>query len=395
MQPFKHASAIIEKLEEHGFEAYFVGGSVRDYVVGKPISDVDIATSALPDEVMRIFPHHVPIGLEHGTVLVLQDGLSYEVTTFRTEAEYDDFRRPSHVSFVRSLEEDLKRRDFTMNAIAMTANGDVIDPFGGQEAIHHKQIQTVGNPHDRFREDALRMMRGVRFVSTLGFYLSDETKQAIQEHTGLLVHIAIERITVEFEKLLLGEGVRQALLLLAETGLYAYLPCFEQKKEQIASAASYNWGVIQSGEEAWALLLRAVKAENADVLLRKWKLSNKRIHTITAILHCLAQRENAQWNEKLLYRSGEEISVMTERVVSALKGEQPNIEYVQNLYKKLPIHSRKDLAVTGTDLLQWTGKQGGPWLAAAIEQLEHEVVCGRLANSKESVKEWLKQCNLL
>lgn len=395
MQPFKHASSIIEKLEEHGFEAYFVGGSVRDYVIGKPISDVDIATSALPDEVMRIFPHHVPIGLEHGTVLVLQDGLSYEVTTFRTEAEYDDFRRPSYVSFVRSLEEDLKRRDFTMNAIAMTANGDMIDPFGGQEAIHHKQIQTVGNPHERFREDALRMMRGVRFVSTLGFHLSDETKQAIQEHTGLLVHIAIERIAVEFEKLLLGEGVRQALLLLAETGLYAYLPYFEQKKEQIASAAAYNWGIIQSNEEAWALLLRAVKAENADALLRKWKLSNKKIHTITSILHCLTQRENSHWNDKLLYQSGEEISIMTERVVSALKGEQPNIEYVQNLYKKLPIHSRKDLAVTGTDLLQWTGKQGGPWLAAAIEQLEHEVVCGRLANSKESVKEWLKQCNLL
>lgn len=395
MQPFKHASAIIEELERHGFEAYFVGGSVRDFIIGKPISDVDIATSALPDEVMRIFPHHVPIGLEHGTVLVLQDGLSYEVTTFRTEAEYDDFRRPSHVSFVRSLEEDLKRRDFTMNAIAMTANGDMIDPFGGQEAIHHKQIQTVGNPHERFREDALRMMRGVRFVSTLGFNLSDETKRAIQEHTGLLVHIAIERIAVEFEKLLLGEGVRPALLLLAETGLYAYLPCFEQKREQIESAAAYHWSVIQSSEEAWALLLRAVKAENADALLRKWKLSNKKIHTITSILHCLAQRENFQWNDKLLYQSGEEISVMTERVVSALKGEQPNIEYVQNLYIKLPIHSRKDLAVTGTDLLQWTGKQGGPWLAAVIEQLEHDVVCGRLANSKESVKEWLKQCNLL
>ncbi|MFB9757693.1 CCA tRNA nucleotidyltransferase [Ectobacillus funiculus] len=395
MQPFKHAAAIIEKLEKHGFEAYFVGGSVRDFIIGKPISDVDIATSALPNEVMRIFPHHVPIGLEHGTVLVLYEGISYEVTTFRMEAEYDDFRRPSHVSFVRSLEEDLKRRDFTMNAIAMTANGDMIDSFGGQEAIHRKQIQTVGNPDERFREDALRMMRGVRFVSTLGFHLSDETKQAIQEHAGLLVHIAIERIAVEFEKLLLGEGVRQALLLLAETDLYAYLPYFEKKGEQIASAAMYNWDVIQSSEEAWALLLRAVKPENADALLKNWKLSNKKVHTITSILHCLVQLEKSEWNDMLLYQSGEEISIMTERVVSALQGERPSIEHVHSLYKKLPIHSRKDLAVTGTDLLQWTGKQGGPWLAAALGQLEREVVCGRLANSKESVKEWLKQCNLL
>ena len=178
---FKQASSIIEILKQHGHEAYFVGGSVRDFIIDRPIGDIDIATSALPEEVMHIFPRHVPVGLEHGTVIVVQEGVPYEVTTFRTESEYEDFRRPSSVQFVRSLEEDLKRRDFTMNAIAMTEEGEMVDLFAGQEAIRLKEITTVGDAADRFQEDALRMMRGIRFVSTLGFFLEIKTKQAIED----------------------------------------------------------------------------------------------------------------------------------------------------------------------------------------------------------------------
>ncbi|MBW3216787.1 CCA tRNA nucleotidyltransferase, partial [Salmonella enterica subsp. enterica serovar Javiana] len=157
MERFKKASSIIETLKQQGHEAYFVGGSVRDLIIDRPIGDIDIATSALPEEVMAIFPRNVPVGLEHGTVIVVENGEPYEVTTFRTESEYEDFRRPSSVQFVRSLEEDLKRRDFTMNAIAMTEEGKMVDLFAGQEAIQQREIVTVGNAADRFQEDALRM----------------------------------------------------------------------------------------------------------------------------------------------------------------------------------------------------------------------------------------------
>ena len=144
-EPFLKAIPVIKKIEDAGFEAYFVGGSVRDLLMNKPIDDVDIATSATPEEIKNIFDKTVDVGIEHGTILVLYGGESYEITTFRTEGNYVDYRRPESVSFVKSLEEDLSRRDFTMNAIAMTKEGNFIDPFHGMEDIKNTIIRSVGN----------------------------------------------------------------------------------------------------------------------------------------------------------------------------------------------------------------------------------------------------------
>ena len=180
-EPFLTAVPVLERLEAAGFEAYFVGGSVRDFLLNKEINDVDIATSATPDEVKQIFSKTVDIGIEHGTVLVLYQNQGYEITTFRSEAEYENFRRPKEVAFIRSLSEDLQRRDFTMNAIAMDKGGDLIDPFQGKLAILNQVIQTVGNAENRFQEDALRMMRAVRFVSQLSFKIEEATLTALIE----------------------------------------------------------------------------------------------------------------------------------------------------------------------------------------------------------------------
>lgn len=276
MKRFKQAGAIIETLKQHGHEAYFVGGSVRDFIINRPIGDIDIATSALPEEVMHLFPRHVPVGLEHGTVIVVQEGIPYEVTTFRTESDYEDFRRPSSVQFVRSLEEDLKRRDFTMNAIAMNEEGNIIDLFAGQEAIRKQEIATVGNAADRFQEDALRMMRGIRFVSTLGFFLEEQTKRAIEEYGHLLEHIAIERITVEFEKLLTGKYCVNGLQQLVETKLVTHLPYLQMSEERILKAMQYNWDFFETDIEAWAFFLYCIGEEHPSVFLRQWKFSNKK-----------------------------------------------------------------------------------------------------------------------
>ncbi|MFD3446085.1 CCA tRNA nucleotidyltransferase [Microbacteriaceae bacterium 4G12] len=396
MKRFKQAVSIIEALQKHGFEAYFVGGSVRDYLIKRPIGDIDIATSALPEDVMRIFPHHVPVGLEHGTVIVLQQGIPYEVTTFRVEAGYEDFRRPSEVTFVRSLEEDLQRRDFTMNAIAMTKEGTIIDLYDGQAAIRNQLIQTVGNPNDRFQEDALRMMRGVRFVSTLGFLLEEQTKQAIINNVSLLEHIAIERITVEFEKLLLGSYCQQGLVLLVETNLYQYLPYLRYKQQHILQAAQYEWADIHTDIEAWAFLLYIANIEDPTTLLKSWKLSNKKIKTITSVLHFLYKRQEQQWDNMLLYEAGDEIAIMTERIHIVLNHmDNTRVEQVASQYKQLPIHSRKQLQITGQDLLEWGNKQAGPWVASVLSKIEQEVVCGNLTNSKEQIKEWLNECSLL
>lgn len=397
MERFKQPAAIIKELKENGFDAYFVGGSVRDYLIGREIGDIDIATSALPEEVMRIFPRHVPVGIEHGTVVVLKEGIPYEVTTFRTEEDYKDFRRPSAVTFIRSLEEDLKRRDFTMNAIAMTETGQIIDPFGGQAAIQKKVIETVGNPHERFREDALRMMRGIRFVSTLGFTLAGDTKSAIEENSHLLQHIAIERITAEFEKMLTGSFCSKAFQHLVDTKLYKYLPYLENKSKELRDFASYPLTVLKTDTEAWVCLLYITKLYNVAEVLKSWKLPNKKVKSIAAALKAVITLDTEKWDSILLYKTGKETAMIAQRVRCVLfhNGQEEPVKEIMALYNQLPIHSRQELQVTGRDLLEWTGKKPGPWVASILEKIETEVVNNRLQNSKLQIREWLNQCNLI
>ncbi len=210
---FEKALPILKKIERAGFEAYFVGGSVRDRLLDLPVNDVDIATSAHPHEIKEIFKRTVDVGIEHGTILVLTEDSEYEITTFRTESTYKDFRRPDSVTFVRSLTEDLKRRDFTVNAIAMDKEGQLTDPHKGLEDLEKGIIRAVGNPHERFNEDALRMMRAVRFAGQLNFEIEEETLKSIKDNAPLLEKIAIERIQIEFQKLLTGNGVKKVCKL--------------------------------------------------------------------------------------------------------------------------------------------------------------------------------------
>lgn len=397
MERFKEAASIIETLKENGFEAYFVGGSVRDYIIGREIGDIDIATSALPEDVMRIFPRNVPVGLEHGTVIVLQGDVPYEITTFRTESDYKDFRRPSSVHFVRSLEEDLQRRDFTMNAIAMTETGEIIDLFGGQEAIEKNKIATVGSAADRFQEDALRMMRAIRFVSSLGFMLDEEAKRAIVKYGFLFERIAMERIVVEFEKMLLGTYCEKALHLVVETNLHKHVPHLQTARDGILQATQHNFSFLQSDIEAWAFFLYCIREECPATFLRDWKFSNKKTKEILSVLSAIKSRETEEWQALSLYKAGKCAAVMAERVyeMSTFSYDNHAVQNVQNLYDSLPIFNRKQLKVGGNDLLAWKGEGAGPWVAQLLQKIEEAVVEGRLENEKGRIKEWLQTCNLL
>lgn len=230
---FQEALPILEKIKAAGFEAYFVGGSVRDALLDRPIHDVDIASSSYPEETKAIFDRTVDVGIEHGTVLVLENGQEYEITTFRTEDVYVDYRRPSSVSFVRSLEEDLKRRDFTVNAFALNEKGEIVDLFHGLEDLENKVLRAVGLPHERFNEDALRIMRGFRFQASLGFELEEATFDAMKECAPLLEKISVERTFIEFDKLLLSPYWRQGLEAMLASGAYHYLPEMKDRKEAI------------------------------------------------------------------------------------------------------------------------------------------------------------------
>nr|MDA3947780.1 CCA tRNA nucleotidyltransferase [Spirochaeta sp.] len=192
-----------QQFHDAGHEIYVVGGAVRDALLGLPVADYDFATSATPEEVQRLFRRTIPTGIQHGTVTVLFEKHQFEVTTFRIDGQYSDHRRPEAVSFTRSLQEDLQRRDFTVNAIALDpATGEIVDPLNGRADLKEKTIRTVGDPRARFEEDALRMLRAVRFSVTLDFEIEAETIRGIRTLAPTLAHVAPERIRQELEKMM-------------------------------------------------------------------------------------------------------------------------------------------------------------------------------------------------
>lgn len=381
---FQKAIPILQKLHEHGYEAYFVGGSVRDHLLNRSIHDVDIATSAMPEEVMKVFPKHVPVGIQHGTVLVLHDNVGYEITTFRIESEYQDFRRPTNVQFVRSLEEDMKRRDFTMNAIAMTVTGEMIDLFHGKEDIAKKVIRTVGEPTERFSEDALRMMRAIRFVSTLGFSIEEQTKHVMIELSSFIAHVSVERITAEFEKLLMGPYVDAVYSLLASTDLGKYLPNMEPYVHKIERLSKYDIDKLTKLTERWALLLLVLEVEDVRQFLKAWRLPTKQTKEIQLIVEEV--KAHKCWTELKMYELGEEMTVSVEKVHAVYMRQLSRHKELLRSYESLPIKSKKDLVITGTDLLGWFQKRGGAWVSDYLMQIEKEIINGNLNNNKEEIK---------
>jgi tRNA nucleotidyltransferase (CCA-adding enzyme) len=395
-EPFLAAVPVLERIETAGFEAYFVGGSVRDFLLNKVINDVDIATSATPVEVKQIFSKTVDIGIEHGTVLVLYQNQGYEITTFRSEAEYEDFRRPKEVAFIRSLTEDLQRRDFTMNAIAMDKEGNLIDPFQGQLAIMNQIIQTVGKAEDRFQEDALRMMRAVRFVSQLSFKIEEETLNALIKLVYLLEHIAVERKQTEFDKLLSGVNRRQALELILQTNIYSYLPGLSNQEDSIRLVLAYEVERL-STREMWVLLIFCLKVEKKEIeeFLRGWRIPLKEIREIQLILHYLYKRLETSWTTYDLYTATKDIFVSSEILYLVISGIEGNdtIQHFIQLYEDLPIKERSEMDLTGNDLMNWFDKSGGPWVKELLHKAEQAILDGRVMNNKKSIKEWLIACN--
>ena len=221
----REALEIINKIEDAGYEAYVVGGSLRDSLLDMQPKDIDIATSALPEEIKRIFEDYKTIdtGIEFGTVTLIYKRSPIEITTFRSETAYTDSRRPDKVQFETSINEDLKRRDFTINAMAYSEKTNLIDLFSGKEDLKTKLIRCVGNPDERFTEDALRMLRAVRFACVLNFDIEEETAQAICKNANRINYVSKERIQAELSKILLSEFPSRGIKLLLDLNLLEYI----------------------------------------------------------------------------------------------------------------------------------------------------------------------------
>ncbi|MGG1611442.1 CCA tRNA nucleotidyltransferase, partial [Paenibacillus phoenicis] len=237
---------VLRILRDGGHQAFFVGGCVRDELMGRPVHDMDIATSAKPDEVVRLFERTIPTGIQHGTVTVMMGDHAFEVTTFRKESDYADYRRPTSVEFVDAVTEDLRRRDFTMNAIARGLEGELIDPFGGRMDIERGLIRCVGDAEERFAEDALRMMRAVRFASTFGFRPVLSLWKALLTGRDKLGYIAKERVRMELEKIVLGPDPLRGLALLERSGLLRYAKAAQEPAAAEAHGAEAGAGAAET-----------------------------------------------------------------------------------------------------------------------------------------------------
>ncbi|CAI2601708.1 CCA-adding enzyme [Apilactobacillus kunkeei] len=389
---FEKARPVMQKIEDDGFEAYFVGGSVRDTILGLDIHDVDIATSAYPEEIKKIFNRTVDTGIEHGTVMVIHNKKGYEITTFRTESGYQDFRRPDKVEFVRSLAEDLKRRDFTINAFAMRENGEVTDLFDGITDLKNHLIRAVGNPNERFHEDALRMMRAVRFASKLDFDIESDTLQAIKENSELLEKIAVERIYTEFVKMMMAKRPRQGILDMINTDMYKYVPEFASHRNELEAIAKMDKLSLSDEIEVWSLLSSEFNLDRIEIMrfLKAWKASNDVIKSTEICTKAIQKLRDDSLDKWLMYETGKELLVKANYIAKMYGFDRPEVDLISQ-YDALPIKNKKEIVVNGGDLIGNDIVKPGPALGKVLSELEMRIVNGNILNEKAELIEAAKK----
>ena len=423
-------SYIIEKLEAAGYEAYAVGGCVRDSLLGRVPDDWDITTSANPYEVKEIFPRTIDTGIQHGTVTVIMDREGFEVTTYRIDGEYEDSRHPKEVIFTRNLEEDLKRRDFTINAMAYNDRSGIVDIFGGMDDLQNKIIRCVGEARERFTEDALRIMRAVRFSAQLGYDIDENTKKAIIELAPNLKNISAERIQVELVKLLVSPNP-DFIRIAYDLGITAViLPEFDKamKTEQnnphhmytvgehlihcvkniradkalrIAAllhdigkpdtkttdedGVDHFYGHVELSEEMAAKILRRLKFDN-DTITKVRKYIRFHDYQIVSTPKAVRRAMNKIGVE--YFAQVMEIKQADMRAQSGYQREEKEAKWqqVQELYQERLLKAEcvtiKDLAINGTDLIR-LGVAQGKEIGEVLNRLLQEVLDAPEKNTVE------------
>ena len=384
-ETFKEANTILDTLQKNGFEAYYVGGSVRDYLMNVNIGDIDITTNALPEDIQNIFPRTIDVGVEHGTVIVVINKTPFEVTTYRTETTYSDYRRPDSVSFTTSIKEDLARRDFTMNAVAMDRMFKIYDPYNGQLSIKNKEIVTVGDPYERFNEDALRMLRAIRFVSQLDFKLNESTFNGIVKLASNVQYISVERIVQELKKLYSGVNVSHAKSLLIHSKILKFIPYY--KKLNIDDIKKTNVHSLIN-----EIIIQQILNEN-NHFKNELKLSNDEKNNIKNSLSFYNDLGENESPIILAYNYNEHIILNLKNIIS--ENNFLNQQYLNQIddilleKSRLTIKSKKDLAVNGNDLMKTLNRHGGPWLKEVLSEIERNVLFNKLDNNYETIIEWV------
>lgn len=373
---------VVTRLEDAGHEAYLVGGCVRDCLLGREPADWDITTSAHPEATMAIFGDSaIPTGLKYGTVSVKSGSMIVEVTTYRTDGDYTDNRRPATIGFASTLAEDLSRRDFTVNAIACSVSGEIFDPFNGQLDLHHRIIRCVGTPRERFEEDALRMFRALRIAGKLGFTIHPNTFSAIYEKAHLAAFLSAERIKDEISKFLLSDDPYM-LSCVFESGLMNSFGTGEVSLELEPLATLPPEGYSRLAAMCYAL-------EKEDIISAKSFLEDLRFdnHSIKmatavcALLHEGLPASMVEW-KRLLSTHGDKVCLTAALVAKAME----NYDFgavLRDVISGGECWSTRSLAVNGNDLkaIGYSGRE----LGAELEKLLLYVIEHPAENNKETL----------
>lgn len=440
------AQNIIDTVKKNHQEAYAIGGSVRDTLMGKPTKGWDFTTNATPEELLKIFPDSF-YDNQFGTVGIKIRGADgkvadvFEITTYRSEKNYTDFRHPDVIAWGKTLKEDLSRRDFTINAIAFDGTS-FVDPYDGQKDLEAKLIRTVGNPGDRFKEDALRIMRAVRIATELGFMIESTTLEAMKQSVSLLSQISIERVRDEFLKLLKADYASDGILLLKNTGILGFIlpelePAFaigqkSPKRHHIYDVGTHcvmalkycpshnpivrlatllhDIGKIQTyhKDETGVITFynhEVVSARIAKKIAQKMRLSNKQAEKMVTLIRwhqfTVDERQTDSALRRFIRHTGKENldDMLALRIGDRLGGGALETSWRLELFKKRLIDVQKqpfsvtDLTVDGNDVMKKYGCKPGPIIGKALNQLFSEVEAGTLKNEREALLSRLKQIN--
>lgn len=428
--PFQ-ISEILERLNRSGFDAYVVGGCVRDALMGKQPHDYDITTSALPNETERVFSdcRVIETGIKHGTVTVLYKGQSIEITTFRIDGEYADGRHPDSVTFSRNIEDDLSRRDFTVNGVAYNHKSGLIDPFGGVNDINSEIIRCIGEPVLRFSEDSLRILRALRFSAVLGFSIDERTAAAIRSHRSDLHKVSAERIFSEVKQLLCGKDVRRVMLEFPEVFAEIFPPLAEQigydqgSRYHNSTLYEHTARAVEAVADEPALRLAMLlhdtgkprcrtvgedgechyyghaekSAELAGDLLRMLKCDNALRDRVCAVIkyHDISPEPSRRLIKKRLAKYGAELfhDIMQAEIADGTAQSESGKTRVENAAKCLeiakeiiaeqPCLTLKELAISGKDLRNIMPPS--PLMGKILSTLLEEVVAEKLPNEKSAL----------
>jgi len=436
----QEVSWILHKLNQAGFEAYVVGGCVRDSLLGREPHDWDITTNAEPLQVKQIFKRTLDTGLQHGTVTVMNRGTGYEVTTYRIDGDYSDHRRPESVSFTKKLEEDLRRRDFTINAMAYHPDEGLKDFFDGEKDLREGIIRAVGDPDERFDEDALRIMRAVRFAAQLGFTIEEKTREAIKAHAGELSMVSVERIEAELTKLICSPHPEETEELYKLGITAVILPEFDRMMEtpqntpyHFTDVGHHTIVVMQNVSPSkimryTALLHDIAKPECrsvdekgvdhfynhpergeplAEKIMRRLKLDNHTIEEVKLLVRwhdfgikdeMTAARFRRGMNRMGIEHFPEYLEIrladMAGQSDYRLEEKKARAELIQKLYREQlensPALTLKDLAVKGRDLMD-AGIQAGPEMGNILKELMDMVLEDPALNEKNVLLEAAKK----